>query len=444
MAVSPARAAAFDVLLRVETQDAYAADLLHSALLDALSAADRNLATGITMGVLRWRSRLDAALAAAAARDVAKLDAEVLAALRMAAYQLTFLDRVPASAAVNESVELVKRARKRSAVPFANAVLRKLAAAPQSIAPPAEVPQTAAALAEALAHPAWLVERWVERFGMASARRICAWDQAVPPAGIRLHDAAAEAELRDAGIKLAPGALLTSTRRVVSGDMTRTAAFREGRVFLQDEASQLVALLVGRGARLLDCCAAPGGKTALLAARNPGSVIVAADLHPHRVRLLRRRVAAANVEVITADARALPAAEPFDRVLADVPCSGTGTLARNPEIKWRLQPDALAGLAALQREILSAALQQVAPGGRLLYSTCSLEREENDAVVEAVLAQNPRFSLVPVREELERLKDEGEMAWADLDSLTRGPFLQILPGAQPGDGFFAAVVAVGS
>src|SRR5262249_33205569 len=156
------------------------------------------------------------------------------------------------------------------------------------------------------------------------------------------------------------------------GNVTATRAFRQGRVAIQDEASQLVALLVGKGKNILDCCAAPGGKTRVIAERNPAASIVAVELHPHRARLLRELVRAKNVEVITGDIRELPLASQFDRVLADVPCSGTGTLARNPEIKWRLKAEDLADLQARQLAILQTAMQKVAPGGRVVYSTCSL------------------------------------------------------------------------
>lgn len=438
MPVSPARAAAFDILLRVEQQNAYASELLHSQRLDPLSSADRGLATELVMGVLRWRSRLDQAIAAAASRSLQKLDMEVLVALRLAAYQLRYLSRVPARAAINESVDLVKRARKASAAPFANAVLRKLAS--QEPEPPVQSVASATQLAQEFAHPEWLVERWGEQFGLMLAESICRHDQRIPATAIRLDTAEIESELKSEGIELAPGALLTSARMVNSGDVTQTRAYREGRVFIQDEASQLVAALVGEGSRLLDCCAAPGSKTAALASRNPSAEIVAAELHPHRADLLRQRVRAQNVEVITADATNLQLACDFDRVLADVPCSGTGTLARNPEIKWRLKPQDLTDLHTRQAAILRAALQQLVPGGRAVYSTCSLEPEENQAVVEEVLRGDPEFSLVECREELERLRAESELAVSDLDSLLDGKYLRTVPGVQQCDGFFAAVM----
>ncbi len=439
MPVSPARAVAFDILLRVEQQSGYASELLHSPRLDTLGAADHGLATELVMGVLRWRSRLDDMIVAAASRPVSKLDLEVATALRMAAYQVRFLSRIPARAAINESVELVKRARKRSAVPFANAVLRKLAAIPKE--PSTESPYvTASGLARDFAHPGWLVDRWVEQFGLSRTQRICEHDQQIPPTALRIANLESEAELMREGITLTPGALLTTARIVADGDITHTASFREGRVFIQDEASQLVAALVGTGVRLLDCCAAPGSKTAALAARNPTAEIIAAELHAHRAKLLRKRVPAPNVQVINADALDLPLQDGFDRVLADVPCSGTGTLARNPEIKWRLKPGDLTALHDKQASILRAALQHIAPGGKAVYSTCSLEREENEEVVEEVLREALEFRLSNASEELERLRSDGELAWSDIGSLLNGKYLRTIPGVHPCDGFFAAVI----
>jgi len=437
MPVSPARAAAFDILLRVGMQGAYASELLHAERLEKLSGADRGLATEIVMGVLRWQSRLDTAIAANATRSLAKLDPQVLMALRIAAYQLAFLTRVPARAAINESVELVKRARKASAAPFANAILRKLAALPAATETQANTPTE---LAANFAHPAWLVGRWAEHYGFDSAAAVCRYDQQVPATSLRIDDAEVVTELEAEGVTLAPGALLTSARLATAGDIRQTRAFRDGRVFIQDEASQLVARLVGRGSRILDCCAAPGGKTAAIAARNADAKIVAAELHPHRAELLRRRVTASNVEVLTADATQLDLPADFDRVLADVPCSGTGTLARNPEIKWRLNPEDLGDLHARQVAILRSALRSVSPGGRVVYSTCALEPEENEAVVEEVLSANPGYRLLDCAEELEALKDSGELALASPGTLVSGKFLRTIPGLHACDGFFAAVL----
>jgi len=440
MPVSPARAAAFDILLRVEQQDAYASELLHSDRLDKLSPADRALATEIVMGVLRWRTRVDDAITDHASRPLARLDPQVLTALRVAAYQLLYLNRVPAHAAINESVDLVKRARKASAAPFANAVLRKLAGAEPETPAEEDTAASAASLAHDLAHPAWLVERWVEHLGIANAEAVCWHDQRIPATSIRVDNEEVARELASGGIELVPGALLTSARIVTHGDVAQTKAYREGRVFIQDEVSQLIAALVGTGARILDCCAAPGSKTAAIASRNPAAEILAIELHPHRAELLKRRVRSACVQIMTADALDLPLHGGFDRVLADVPCSGTGTLARNPEIKWRLKPDDLNDLHVKQVAILRAALRQLAPGGRAVYSTCSLEPEENQAVVDEVLQSESNFALLDCRAELEALKALGELGSSDLESLLDGKFLRTIPGVHPYDGFFAALL----
>jgi 16S rRNA (cytosine967-C5)-methyltransferase len=442
MPVSPARAAAFDILLRVERQGAYASELLHSSQYRKLSPVDHGLATELVMGVLRWRSLLDSEIAPVCSRKLEKLDAAVLLALRVAAYQLNFLDRVPKRAAVHESVELVKRARKRSAVPFVNAALRKLSnqASPIRYASAIADAKSVAELSVRSAHPQWLVERWVSEFGHRSTQQICLYDQHAPETAIRLGEPLLEDELKKGGIQLAPGRLLASARRVQSGDVTQTRAFLDRRVIVQDEASQLVALLVGRGSSILDCCAAPGGKTRIMAHRNPDAAIVAVELHSRRARLLRKLVSAKNVQVLTANVRELPVSVAFDRVLADVPCSGTGTLARNPEIKWRLEPEDLADLHVRQLAILQAAMQHVAHGGRLIYSTCSLEPEENSQVVEKAVTADSSFHLVDCRQELEQLLSESQLVWKDLDSLTNGAYLRTIPGVHPCDGFFVAIL----
>jgi len=435
----------------VERESAYASDLLHSRTYDRLKVVDHSLTTELVMGILRWRSLVDSQIAKSSAQPLSKLDPEVLTALRLAVYQLGWLSRIPARAAINESVELVKRARKRSAAPFVNAVLRKLAVG-VSQANSLEH-QISAASAETLAassaHPFWLVERWIQAYGIDSAFRICQHNQSVPVTAIRLRHPEAEERLRAEGIELAPGVFLDSARRVRQGDITRTAALRAGLCVIQDEASQLVAALVGQGSHVLDCCAAPGGKTLALADHNANAEITAVELHLHRARLLRKLMSALNpateararrIRVVNADARSLPFVTKFDRVLADAPCSGTGTLSRNPEIKWRLTPEDLADLAERQFAILRSAMTQVAAGGRLIYSTCSLEKEENEDVIERALAEGSPLQVIDCRTELERLRQEGELIWPELSWLTRGPYLRTLPGVHPCDGFFAAIL----
>jgi 16S rRNA (cytosine967-C5)-methyltransferase len=461
MAVFFARAVAFEILLRVEREDSYAAELLHSPRLAKLSPRDHGLATELVMGVLRWQSLLDRRLAAASSQKLERLDGAVLAALRLGVYQLQFLSRVPTRAAIFESVELVKAARKRSAASFVNAVLRTIAGrGEEDIFAEIGKSPNSITLAQNAAHPQWLVARWTERYGLEATRQICAHDQTVPATAIHIHDGRSnndrtDAEFAAADVQLAPGRLLSAARRVLAGDVTGTRAYREGRVSIQDEASQLVALFVGRGeagldrstldcaivdCRILDCCAAPGSKTALLARRNPRAKVFATELHPHRARLLQKLCRLPNVHVVAADACHLPFSVVFDRILADVPCSGTGTLARNPEIKWRLKAEDLSDLQSRQVAILKSALAQLAIGGRLVYSTCSLEREENEAVVEAALEGTSEFKVADCKGELEQLRQSGDMCWKDTASLLAGPYLRTIPGVHPCDGFFAAMI----
>ena len=443
MPISPARAAAFDILLRVEQEDSYASDLLHSERCAGLSPLDQGLTTELVMGVLRWRSLLDGAVAKVASQPLGRLDPEVLTALRMGAYQLGWLDRVPARAAIHESVELVKRVRKRSAAPFVNAVLRKLMDSPIPLGARQELivsARDADAVATVSAHPSWLVQRWVSQYGLKLARHICMYDQTIPVSTIRLRAVSAEEELRSEGIEISAASFLRHARRIVAGDVTKTKAFAEGRLVIQDAASQLVATLVGRGKRVLDCCAAPGGKTWAIADRNPGAEVVAIELHRHRAEMLRKRVLAKNVQVTNADIRDLPDGEPFDRVLVDAPCSGTGTIARNPEIKWRLMPEDLSDLPLRQSQILQSAMKHVAPSGTLIYSTCSLEHEEGESVVEQAMHDNASFRLMEVRSRLESLRSEGEFVDQDLESLIHGQYLRTIPGVHACDGFFVAML----
>jgi 16S rRNA (cytosine967-C5)-methyltransferase len=444
MPVSPARAVAFEILLRVEREESYAAELLHSDRLAKLSSRDHGLATELVMGVLRWQSLLDQHLVAATSQKLERLDSEVLCALRLGVYQLQFLSRVPARAAIFESVELVKAARKRSAAPLVNAVLRTISGAgAEDMLAKINTSPDSITLAENAAHPAWLVERWIEHYGIEAARQICAHDQMVPETAIHIHDDQVADELAAAGVQLSPGRLLSAARRVLAGDVTGTLAYEEGRVSIQDEASQLVPLLAGRGEMILDCCAAPGSKTALLARLNPRAKVFATELHPHRARLLRNLSRLPNVHVVAADARQLPFWFAFDCILADVPCSGTGTLARNPEIKWRLKSEDLHDLQSRQVAILKSALAQLAVGGRLVYSTCSLEHEENEAVVEAALESAVEFKVADLKRDLEQLRQSGEMCWEDIESLLAGPYLRTIPGVHPCDGFFAAMIERG-
>jgi 16S rRNA (cytosine967-C5)-methyltransferase len=445
--ISPARKAAFDVLLAVERGHAHSDDLLRGKAVSALSSADRNLATALVLGVIRWQIRIDHRLQSLLKRPNGKLDAEIRIALRLGAFQILHMDRIPARAAIDESVELAKQAGHRFASGMVNAVLRKLAAAPRE----EFAEESAKELALAEAHPDWIVERWIRFFGMAAARAICRHGQAQPAPMVRLADLEVESELMEAGIVLLPAQLLADARNAVSGDVSSIEVFHAGRVRMQDEGSQLVAEIAAANlsqddGRILDACAAPGGKTLILAERNPRARIVACESSAPRLEHLRLRLAAYGdrIECRLADATQLTEEAAFDLVLADVPCSGTGTLGRNPEIRHRLRPEDLARQAERQRSILVAALRAVRVGGRVVYSTCSLEPEENEEVIAGILAATVGARPISLKESVEFLSRKSILiptAAARLEAaMTPEGALRLLPGAFHTDGFFIALI----
>ena len=402
MTASPARRAAFGILLATETRGAYADELLHGDRLERLSAADRGLAEELTMGVLRRRGELDDAIEQVVRRPLTKLDQEVLCALRIGAYQLLRLDRVPAHAAVSESVELVKAAGKRSASGLTNAALRKIGKLSSS------------AVDEQENVPDWLRVRWRDRFGDEATRAIVEASLRAPEKFLRLNPQFDREEtitqLKMESIELCETEV-SGAYRVVAGRTRDSQTVMSRRASVQDVGSQaVVALLALRpGMRMLDVCAAPGGKAQAASERLGAGSVVACDLHPHRLRKMRALGARSVKLVATDSAQALRAEVRFDRVLVDAPCSGTGTLGRNPEIKWRLQPRDLEDLAGRQAALLCAALGRVAEGGALVYSTCSLEGEENEQVV--ARAAGPEWR---IEERLERIpgRDAGDGFWA--------------------------------
>ena len=454
MPISPARKIAYDALLRVENEAAYASEVLHARLNETtaakVSSRDAALATEIVMGALRWQRLLDFFIEHYTRKKSVGLDVEVLIALRIGIYQLRHLARIPASAAVGESVELVKRARKQSASSLVNAVLRRAAA--ESARPARDFLPREGASADALAllhsHPTWLVECWLERFGREQTvalleannetpRRVCAVLSRENREEV-LRSLAAE------GIEFESGRLARDAITIRSGNVAKTKAFENGWISFQDEASQIIPLLlhVKAGESVLDVCAAPGGKTMALAHQaGPAGLVVAADRRENRLRTMRERLAHAhvsNVKMIALDGTAsLPFRAKFDRILVDAPCSGTGTLSRNPEIRWKLKPTDLVELHTRQVMLLTSALECLAPKGRLVYSTCSLEPEENEGVVGEVLRAHPQFRAIRAEVPADALV-EGVLAETLIDS--SGAF-RAFPPLHATDGFFAAVLA---
>jgi 16S rRNA (cytosine967-C5)-methyltransferase len=465
-AISPARKAAFEILLAVERGHGHSDDLLRGGQVGALYSSDKNLATALVLGVLRWQIRLDHELRPLLKRPKAKLDVEVMIALRIGAFQLWFLDRIPAHAAIDESVELAKQAGHRFAARMVNAVLRRAAEAPRS----EMLEGNAEELALSAAHPAWLAERWASFYGLESARAICRHGQEQSRLTIRVAGGDVDAELAragfDAGFRLAPGELLENARTVLVGDLTASEVFRTGRARIQDEGSQLIGEFAACAGdtlvldektndekNILDACAAPGGKTLILAERNPEARIVACEVSPKRLDAMRERLDALrarlaghgnNIECRLADAAEIDEEGTYDLVLADVPCSGTGTLGRNPEIRHRLRLEDLARHAERQRAILRGAMRAVRPGGRVVYSTCSLEPEENEQVVAAILAENLNTRQVSLARRIDDLRRRKVLTDSGAERLrkclTPEGALRLLPGAAQTDGFYVALL----
>jgi 16S rRNA (cytosine967-C5)-methyltransferase len=432
---SDARAVALEVLLRVLTTDAFADALLaHRLEAERLEPADRRLATELVYGTLTWQARLDHHLQALLHGPLAALEPRVLVALRLGLYQLLFLDRVPAYAAVDASVRLSGPPR-HGARGLVNAVLRRATRMARSdFALPERGGDPIDRLALEWSHPRWLVERWTQETAAGELPRLLEAENGPAPTVLRTNvrrttrDRLCE-ELRAAGIAVRPGAHATSAIVVEHGaDRLRgLAAYREGRFAFQGEASQLVASLVEApsGGRVLDACAGRGGKTLALAERLPDARIVAIDPRAtglRRIKAEARRCALPNVPSAAADARRPPLAPGFDAVLVDAPCSGLGTLRQHPELKWRRSPDDLPRLARLQREILAGVAPLVCAGGLLVYSVCTHTREETSEVVAELLAAEPRFVVEPVAPPL------GD----------RAGFLRTWPHTHGLDGFFAA------
>ena len=439
--VSPARRAAIDILQRVEAGGAFASVLIAAIPESSLDQRDRALAQELVLGVLRWRKALDYFIERYGERTVGGLELPVLMALRLGIYQLRYLSRIPASAAVNESVNLVRRARLGSAAGLVNAILRR-AARSLADAPGEGISDPLEKLAVEVSHPAWMLERWATAFGSAEAASLALANNQAPRAAFRINTLLSRSEqvmasLQRNGVNSSPSLIATGAFVAEQGAaLGSSEPARRGWIYIQDEASQVVslALQVERGQRVLDLCAAPGSKTSHIAALAGGdAMIVACDLHLHRLATLNsicKNLGAKCVSAVQLDAtRSLPLlahAAKFDRVLVDAPCTGTGTLRENPEIKWRLSPDDPNRIAGTQFELLGRGAEVLETGGRLVYSTCSVEAEENERVVVKFLEGGAPFKIV---------KPE-----VSAGLMTADGFIRTFPHQHGCDGFFAAVL----
>ena len=417
-----------------------AGDLRAGEMLDAsfdrrtarFDARDRRWTRELVYGSLRKRAVLDAYLQARVKGGLGRIDEDLVDLLRLGAYQLLMMGSVPPYAAIGQTVELAKRRHGMGASKLVNAVLRRLDRDREQLALPS-IDDPVEALALEQSHPAWLVARWGARWGLEETRRLLIANNVEAPLIARpMHVVREqlEASLEESGVHVEDAPLLRDSL-VLAGpiaSLSELSAFRKGQFHLQDPASTLVTIYAGipAGATVADVCAAPGGKSAELA--RTAARVYASDLSFARLRRVREnidRLELANVNAFVADARH-PATREVDAVLLDAPCTGTGTFRRHPDARWRIKPSDLAVAAALQRELIRSAARQVKIGGLLVYSTCSLETEENDAIVESFLRDNPSWHL------------EAPPAGTVPATVVDGGYLRVLPQTHGVDGSFAA------
>jgi 16S rRNA (cytosine967-C5)-methyltransferase len=435
---------AIRVVERVQRAGAYADLALHHALVQSrIPAADRALATELVYGTLRWRGRLDYLIEKALDRDISKLEPLVTSALRVGAYQLFFSDRIPANAAVDEAVRCVRAMGLERATGLVNAVLRRLAREGDSIEFPKLETDPIDHLVHAESLPRWLAKRWLEEFGAEEAARLATTLNQAAPVTVRVNRTKTTREallpelaerFPDAtACRYSPDGIILGRK----GDAGQDPTFLSGQISVQDEASQLVVHLLDPqpGERILDTCSAPGTKTAAIAERlNGEGHVLALDRHSRRLQLVGRgirRLEIGGVATLERDATKslvdLAADRPFDRILVDAPCSGLGALRRNPDARWRIRPDDLESLGKVQRAILESAAEVLRPGGSLVYSTCTITKEENESVIQGFMATRPGWQIAPKKfapVELQELIDENG-------------FLRLLPHQHDTDGFFA-------
>ncbi|KIL41201.1 16S rRNA methyltransferase [Gordoniibacillus kamchatkensis] len=441
-AQATARSAALDVLTRVEEQGAYSNLLLGQTLQKSgLARPDAALATELVYGTIQRLNTIDYFLAKFVKGGLGKLEPWVRNLLRLSYYQLAYLERVPDHAVVNEAVNLAKRRGHAGIAGMVNGTLRSVIRERASLAVPDGLPP-AEALALRESHPAWLVRRWIDRFGLAAAERICAANNAAPHVSVRANALRGSREellreLQQQGVDAAPSALAPQGLVLRgAGSVASLPQFAAGKLSIQDESSMLVAELLDPrpGMTVLDCCAAPGGKTTHIAEKmRDDGVVWASDVHEHKQKLIGDQAARLGlrcIRALTADARELAGRFPpasFDRILLDAPCTGFGVIRRKPDLKWAKEPGDIAAINAIQRDILERVHGLLKPGGILVYSTCTIEREENEDTVGRFLSEHPEFSLDT---------DIDVILPDDLRPFTG--MLTILPYQFGSDGFFIA------
>jgi len=438
------RQLACEILLKVDSQKAYADILLDHAFKRAsLNERDRALLLELTYGTLRWRAKIDAHLSQQLSRSLTSTDAFVRNLLRVTLYQLLFLDKIPDYAAVNEAVQLAKIQRGSKTAGFVNAVLRNLLRQNKISRTAKVADDSIVALAAEYSHPEWLVRRWRDEFGQREACALMLANNQRAPVVLRVNRLKSSREellARLLGEGIAASATPWSPDGILlesSGAVENLPGFADGLFQVQGESSQLVAYLLAPlpGERVLDACAAPGGKTTHIAELMKDSgELIAMDNSARGLERVRKNIARLNlhsIHVVKTDATKELVGElnaPYDRILVDAPCSGFGTLRSHPEIKWQRQEADIRRLSGLQSKILKRMANYLKPSGVLVYSTCTLAHEENEQVVEAFLAQHNEFEL----EDAARYLPEAAK------HMVRGGFFQALPQRDNTDGFFAA------
>ncbi|MFC0296317.1 16S rRNA (cytosine(967)-C(5))-methyltransferase RsmB [Geobacillus jurassicus] len=435
------RELALDTLLAIEQKGAYSHLELNDAIRQGhLDSRDAALLTEIVYGTVQRRDTLDYYLAPFL-RKARRIEPWVRVLLRLTLYQMVYLDRVPDRAAVFEAVEIAKRRGHRGIASLVNGVLRTIGR--EGLPSIEAVGDVGKRLALATSHPEWLVRRWIKQYGYEDAARMCEMNLRPPQSTARVNRLRATVEealkrLRGEGVEASRGRIAPEAIRAEKGNLAHTEAFHAGWLTIQDESSMLVARALdpAPGERVLDCCAAPGGKTTHIAERMDGrGEVVAVDIHEHKIKLIEQqaqRLGFGNIKTLALDSRRLGeqfAPESFDRILVDAPCTGFGVIRRKPEIKYTKGKEDVAALVEVQQAILRAAAPLLKKGGTLVYSTCTVEREENEEAVARFLADHPDFSLD------DRL---AERLPEPVRPHVKGGMLQLLPHHFDSDGFFIA------
>ncbi|WP_219837727.1 16S rRNA (cytosine(967)-C(5))-methyltransferase RsmB [Paenibacillus sp. R14(2021)] len=445
-----AREVALDTLVKVAEAGAYSNLQLNRALQDAeLSRQDAGLVTELVYGTIQHQRLLDERLNGLITKGFHKLTPWVLALLRMSAYQLLLLDRIPPHAAVNEAVVIAKRRGHSGISGMVNGVLRNMERSLAELKQPIELADPVKRIGINYSYPDWLVKRWIDSYGEEAAEQICAAGNEPPHSSLRVNPLKLSRDsalrlLAEEGYDASPSAFVAEAVVVSGGgNLAQSSGYGKGLWTLQDESSMLVADVCAPapGMRVLDCCAAPGGKTTHLAElMGDKGEVIANDVHPHKKQLIdaqAERLGLRIVQAVTGDAMDLPqryAPESFDVVLLDAPCSGFGVIRRKPEIKWTKSEIDVAAIAEMQAELLNEAAKLVRPGGTLVYSTCTIEREENEEQVMKFLQRHESFSLdVQWPEQvIQPLSAKGAVG-EDF-----GGMVQLLPQQFGSDGFFIA------